>query len=157
MAVGGTGWPGLIKIESVGFTGRKGFSGPCAFVPIVPVAGGGVPGNLAGAFFAVALGVSFAIFACKAAACFGSGSPFQPLSNFGAAIVAATGGRVPGFFVRVTVGAVNASTPAASCENFPSCVTGRVPALRLMRTVGISSLPVLPSALFTAEIFGPPL
>ena len=153
----GAGCPGFGKVGSLGFPGRKGFSGGCAFVPAVLALPGGIPGNLAGALFAVVPGVSFAIFACNAAAFFGSGSPFQPLSNFGAAIVAATGGSAPGFFVRVTIGAVIARTPAVSCENFPSGVTGLFAVLRSMRTVGISSLPALPSALFTAKKFGPPL
>ena len=87
-----------------------------------------MPGSLAGAVFAAAPGVSLAIFACNAAAFVGSGMPFQPLSIFGVAIVAATGGRELAFLLRSTAGAVRARTPAESRENFPSGVTGLLPA-----------------------------
>jgi hypothetical protein len=151
------GWPGLMSVGSDDFPERNGFKTPEPFVTAVAGEEGIAPGSTAGAVFAVAPGVSFAIFACKAAARFGSVSPFQPLSIFGAAIVAAAAGSEPGFILeRVTVGAVMASTPPESCENFPFA-TGFVPALRVMRTEGIGWLPARTSALFTAWKFGPPL
>lgn len=145
------GVPGLIPADgSLGFPPRNGLM---TFAPAVPAAAGGsaiIPGGLAGAVFAAVPGVSLAIFACNAVACIGSAIPFQPLSNFGAAIVTATGGNGADFLLRDTVGAVIARTPAESCENFPSGVIGPMPSLRLTRTVGTGWAPVRMSALFTA-------
>ena len=128
---GVAGVPGIVGVTapvSVGFPGRNGFRGDLPAVPVPAVAEGIVPGSLAGAVFAAVPGVSLAILACKAVVCFGSAMPFQPLSSFGAAIVAAIGGSDPDFLpVRVTIGAVTARTPPEICENFPSAVTGFVP------------------------------
>ncbi len=141
----------------VGFPLRNGLFGAVLAVLGAAVTVGIVPGSLAGAFFAFVPGVSLAIFACNAVVRFGSVMPFQPLSSFGAAIVSATFGSSDFLLVRVTVGAATERTPAERCENFPSWVTGFVPACRARLAVGIALPPVRTSALFMAWKFGPPL
>ncbi len=144
-AVGG-GVPGVPG----GLPGRNDFSGLVLEVAVATPADTIAPGSRAGAVFALAPGVSPAIFACNAVAWVGSVRPFQPLSNFGDAIVVATGGNAADFFARVTVGAATERTPADRCENFPSGVTAFVPVLRETLTVGIAAPPERTSALFKA-------
>lgn len=154
---GTIGWPGVMAAVPPGLEPRKGLRPFLLIGGVLAMAVGIVPGSLAGAVFDRAPGVSLAIFACNAAARFGSAIPFQPLSNFGLAIVAAMGGSEVGFLVRVTVGALIESTPADRLENLPSGVTGLLPAWRFTLTVGMAELPERTIALFTALKLGPPL